>query len=70
MGIYACRGEAFRAFTDLPPSPREARERLEQLRMVEAGIPIHGVVVETHSLGVDTPEHLARARRMLAEESA
>lgn len=65
VGAYAFRAAAFRAFTDLPPSPRERREALEQLRLLEAGIPIHGVVFPTRARGVDTPEDLARVREVL-----
>lgn len=65
VGVYAFRAEAFRAFTDLPPSPREERERLEQLRMLENGIAIHGVVVETAAVSVDTPEDAELVRRLL-----
>lgn len=65
VGVYAFRAEAFRAFTDRPPSPREQRERLEQLRMLENGIPVHGVVVETSAVSVDTPEDAERVRRIL-----
>jgi 3-deoxy-manno-octulosonate cytidylyltransferase (CMP-KDO synthetase) len=67
VGVYAFRAGAFRAFTDLPPSPREERESLEQLRMLENGIPIHGVVVETSAVAVDTPEDAERVRRVLGE---
>lgn len=70
VGVYAFRGDAFGAFTDLPPSTRERRERLEQLRVLDAGIPMHGVVFETQSLGVDTPADLERARRRLAARSS
>jgi 3-deoxy-manno-octulosonate cytidylyltransferase (CMP-KDO synthetase) len=67
VGVYAFRAAAFRAFTDLAPSPREERESLEQLRMLENGIPIHGVVVETSAVSVDTPEDAERVRRVLGE---
>lgn len=67
VGIYAFRGEAFRAFTDLPPSPRERHEKLEQLRLLEHGIPIHALVRPTRSIAVDTPADLERVRGMLQD---
>ena len=49
----------------LPPSPLEQRERLEQLRALEAGMRIDVTIVDSVPLGVDTPEELERARDML-----
>ena len=49
-------------FVSLPPSPLETREKLEQLRALEAGMRIHVALVDTVPLGVDTPADLARAR--------
>lgn len=67
VGVYAFHAEAFRAFTDLPPSRRERQEGLEQLRMLENGIAIHGLLFPTRSIGVDTPADLERVRAMLRE---
>ena len=50
----------------LPPSPLELREKLEQLRALEAGMRIDVAIVSSVPLGVDTPEDLETARRMLA----
>jgi 3-deoxy-manno-octulosonate cytidylyltransferase (CMP-KDO synthetase) len=66
IGLYAYRREALRRFVNLPPSPLERRERLEQLRALEAGMRIDVAVVDVAPLGVDTPEDLERARAMLA----
>ena len=66
IGLYAWRRTALARFVALPPSPLEARERLEQLRALEAGMRIDVALVDDVPLGVDTPEDLARARRMLA----
>ena len=66
VGIYAFRREALNRFCDLPPSPLERRERLEQLRALEAGMIIHCVEAEQLPLSVDTPEDLAAAREALA----
>lgn len=65
IGVYAYRRAALETFVGLPPSPLEIREKLEQLRALEAGMRIDAVVVDTVPVGVDTPEDLERARRML-----
>lgn len=65
IGIYAYRREALTRFVAMPPSPLERREKLEQLRALEAGMRIAVVVVDTVPLGVDTPADLERARAML-----
>ena len=66
IGLYAYRRDALQRFVALPPSPLERRERLEQLRAVEAGMRIDVALVDVAPLGVDTPEDLRRAREMLA----
>ena len=66
IGIYGFRRQALERFVALPPSPLEARERLEQLRALEDGMRIDLAVVDTVALGVDTPADLARARAALA----
>ena len=65
IGVYAYRRQALARFVALPPSPLEQREKLEQLRALEAGMRIDAMVVDTVPLGVDTPEDLARARELL-----
>ena len=70
IGIYAYRREALQRFVVLPPSPLETRERLEQLRALEAGMRIDVAIVDTVPLGVDTPADLDRARRLLADATA
>lgn len=65
IGIYAYRRAALERFAILPPSPLERRERLEQLRALENGMVVGVARVDTVPLGVDTPEHLAEARRVL-----
>jgi len=62
IGIYAYTRAALERFVALPPSPLEQRERLEQLRALEAGMTIGVVAVDTIPYGVDTPADLARAR--------
>lgn len=65
IGIYAYTRAALARFVSLPPSGLEARENLEQLRALEAGMRIHVALVDTIPLGVDTPADLARARSLL-----
>jgi 3-deoxy-manno-octulosonate cytidylyltransferase (CMP-KDO synthetase) len=67
IGLYAYRRAALERFVSLQPSPLERREKLEQLRALEAGMRIDVAIVDAVPLGVDTPEDLARARRMLAK---
>lgn len=66
IGLYAYRRDALRRFVALPPSPLELREKLEQLRALEAGMRIEVARVDTVPLGVDTPADLDRARQLLA----
>jgi 3-deoxy-manno-octulosonate cytidylyltransferase (CMP-KDO synthetase) len=66
IGLYAYRRAALDRYVALPPGVLEQRERLEQLRALEAGMRIDVVLVDTVPLGVDTPAHLALAREMLA----
>ena len=70
IGLYAYRREALERFVRLPPSPLEIREKLEQLRAIEAGMRIDAVRVDVVPLGVDTPEDLERARELLAPGAA
>ena len=66
IGLYAYRRAALARFVGLPPSPLEQREKLEQLRALEAGMRIDVSVVASVPLGVDTPDDLERARALLA----
>ncbi len=61
VGIYAYRRAALDRFCALPPSPLELREKLEQLRALEAGMRIDAAVIDSEPHGVDTPEDLKRA---------
>jgi 3-deoxy-manno-octulosonate cytidylyltransferase (CMP-KDO synthetase) len=56
MGLYAYRRDFLLRLANLPPSPTEKLESLEQLRVLHAGFDIHVGVVETASAGIDTPE--------------
>jgi len=66
IGLYAYRRSALERFVKLPPSAREQRERLEQLRALDNGMRIDAMVVKSVPLGVDTPEDLEKARKLLA----
>ena len=66
IGLYAYRRTALKHFVALPPGVLEQREKLEQLRALEAGMRIDVALVDTVPLGVDTPADLTRAREMLA----
>jgi len=66
IGLYAYRRAALQRFVALPPSRLEQREKLEQLRALEAGMRIDVAIVGEVPLGVDTPHDLERARLLLS----
>jgi 3-deoxy-manno-octulosonate cytidylyltransferase (CMP-KDO synthetase) len=66
IGLYAFRRDALDRYVALPPSPLEEREKLEQLRALEAGMRIDVALVDAVPLGVDTPADLDRARLSLS----
>jgi 3-deoxy-manno-octulosonate cytidylyltransferase (CMP-KDO synthetase) len=70
IGIYAWRRAALARFVALPPSGLELREKLEQLRAMEAGMTIACTPIDTAPFGVDTPEDLARARAVIEGHTA
>jgi len=70
VGIYAFTRSALERFVALPPSPLEQREKLEQLRALEAGMRIAVARVDSVPLSVDTPADLEEARRTLAKSRA
>ena len=65
VGIYAYRTDALRGFASLPFSPLEQAEKLEQLRFLQAGIPVRVLEVPPMGVGVDTPEDLERVRAVV-----
>jgi 3-deoxy-manno-octulosonate cytidylyltransferase (CMP-KDO synthetase) len=65
IGLYAYRRPVLERFVALPVSAREAERKLEQMRALDNGMRIVVVRVDTVPLGVDTPEDLETARRML-----
>jgi 3-deoxy-D-manno-octulosonate cytidylyltransferase len=70
IGLYAYRRKVLQRFVGLTPSPLEMREKLEQLRALEAGMRIDAVVVDDVPLGVDTPHDLDRAREIIAARAS
>ncbi len=67
IGIYAFRTEVLRAVTALPQSPLELAESLEQLRWLEKGYRIGVGISQVETVGIDTPEDLARAEEFLRQ---
>lgn len=70
LGIYAYRKAALERFAELPPGWLESVERLEQLRLLEAGIDIYVAEAPGDTIGVDTEEDLQRAEAMLFSREA
>jgi 3-deoxy-manno-octulosonate cytidylyltransferase (CMP-KDO synthetase) len=67
VGMYVFRREALERWTSLPPSRLERVERLEQLRALEAGMDVRVVTVPPGPPGVDVPDDLERAERILQD---
>jgi 3-deoxy-D-manno-octulosonate cytidylyltransferase len=65
IGVYAFRKQTLLDFTQWQMTPLEAVEKLEQLRYLENGVPLKMVVVDFEGVGIDTPEDLERAEKML-----
>ena len=69
IGLYAFRMRILRQFVTLGPSRLEAIEKLEQLRLLENGIPIHVVITNYISIGVDRPEDIKTVSKILQEKN-
>ena len=65
LGFYAYRKPALDRFCSLPESSLERGERLEQLRFLENGIPIHVAETPFDTVGVDTEDDLRRVETLL-----
>jgi 3-deoxy-manno-octulosonate cytidylyltransferase (CMP-KDO synthetase) len=70
VGIYGYRADVLMRWNQLPHSPLEHTEKLEQLRLIEAGIQIGTFPVQGESLSVDTAEQLEQARAIATAASA
>ena len=66
VGIYGYRADVLAGWSRLPASPLEDLEKLEQLRLIEAGVPFATFPVDSDCFSVDTPEQLEQARALLA----
>jgi 3-deoxy-manno-octulosonate cytidylyltransferase (CMP-KDO synthetase) len=60
LGLYAYRRDFLLRLAEMPPSPLESAEKLEQLRVLESGYPIALGIVQERSVGIDTPEDYRR----------
>ena len=69
VGLYAYRRDFLEGFWDLPPSALERAERLEQLRWLDAGVPLHTFEVEQQAPSVDTAADLDRVRSLVGAEA-
>ncbi len=70
VGLYIYTREVLMKFRSLPQTALELGESLEQLRAMDAGIPIGITEVDFDSIGVDTPDDLEKVRKFLAKEKA
>lgn len=70
IGVYAYRADTLERFGSLPASPLEQTEKLEQLRLLQAGVSLHGVRAGAMGRGVDTQEDLEAVRAILEGREA
>ena len=68
IGLYAFRMKALKKFVTMEQSPLEVSEKLEQLRFLENNIPIHVVLTEYKSMGVDRPEDIKIVEKFIADK--
>lgn len=66
VGVYAYRSDVLQRYASLPQPMMEQAEKLEQLRLLAAGLRIRAFMVEPTGPGVDTPECLERVRALVA----
>jgi 3-deoxy-manno-octulosonate cytidylyltransferase (CMP-KDO synthetase) len=65
IGVYAFRRKTLFEFVNLPESKMEKIEKLEQLRLLENGYKIRMVLTSYKGIGIDTPEDLEKAEKLL-----
>jgi len=70
LGLYAYRREVLREVTQLPPSPLERAESLEQLRWLQNGYKIRVGLTDVETVGIDTPEDLKKAEEFLKSRAS
>jgi 3-deoxy-manno-octulosonate cytidylyltransferase (CMP-KDO synthetase) len=68
IGLYAYRADALKEITSLPQSSLEVAESLEQLRWLENGYTIKVGISQVETIGIDTPEDLAKAEEFLKQQ--
>lgn len=68
LGIYAYRRDFLMKYHELAQTPLQLAEDLEQLKVLEQGYRIKVAVVESHSIGVDTPEDIKRVEELLCRK--
>ena len=68
VGLYAFRFKALEIFSSLDPGRLEQVEKLEQLRLLENGINIHVNITKRKCVGVDTPDDVPIAEKMILEK--
>jgi len=68
IGLYAYRSDVLKDITQLPQSPLEIAESLEQLRWLEYGYKIKVAITDQESINIDTPKDLEVAQTLLEEE--
>ena len=69
IGMYAYRAQVLKQITQLPQTPMEKAESLEQLRWLENGYKIKVAICHTASIGIDTPADLERAIAFLKQQN-
>ena len=69
IGLYAYRADVLKEIVQLPQSPLEIAERLEQLRWLENGYKIKVAITQLETMGIDTPEDMKQALNILAEKN-
>ncbi len=69
LGIYAYRKEFLMKLKDLPNTPMQLKEDLEQLKILEHGYSIHTVIVDDSEISVDIPSDLINLRRYLCTQN-
>lgn len=70
LGIYAYRPDFLLKYTELPQTPLQIAEDLEQLKVLEHGYKIKAIVVESNSPGVNTPEDIKKVEQEICRQNS